>query len=30
MLDWCYWFDNHGRRHSTIGMTSPITYENTA
>jgi putative transposase len=30
VLDWCYGFYNHDRRHSTIGMMSPITYENTA
>jgi transposase InsO family protein len=30
VLDWCYGFYNHHRRHSTIGMVSPITYENTA
>ena len=30
VLDWCYRFYNHDRRHSTIGMVSPITYENTA
>ncbi len=30
VLDWCYWFYNHDRRHSTIGMVSPINYENTA
>ena len=30
VLDWCYGFYNHQRRHSTIGMVSPITYENTA
>jgi putative transposase len=29
VLDWCYGFYNHDRRHSTIGMVSPITYENT-
>ena len=27
VLDWCYGFYNHDRRHSTIGMVSPITYE---
>ncbi len=26
-LDWCYGFYNHDRRHSTIGMLSPINYE---
>ncbi len=30
VLDWCYGFYNHDRRHSTIGMLSPITYETTA
>lgn len=30
VLDWCYGFYNHDRRHSTIGMMSPINYENTA
>ena len=30
VLDWCYGFYNHDRWHSTIGMVSPITYENTA
>ncbi len=30
VLDWCYGFYNHHRRHSTIGMLSPINYENTA
>jgi len=30
VLDWCYGFYNHARRHSTIGMKSPINYENTA
>jgi len=30
VLDWCYGFYNHDRRHSTIGMVSPITYEDTA
>lgn len=30
VLDWCYGFYNHDRRHSTIGMISPITYETTA
>lgn len=30
VLDWCYGFYNHDRRHSTIGMMSPIDYENAA
>ncbi|MCH5645492.1 integrase core domain-containing protein [Gordonia sp. ABSL49_1] len=30
VLDWCYGFYNHDRRHSTIGMVSPIDYENAA
>ncbi len=30
VLDWCYGFYNHDRRHSSAGMMSPITYENTA
>ena len=30
VLDWCYGFYNHHRRHSTIGMVSPITFENSA
>ena len=30
VLDWCYGFYNHDRRQSTIGMVSPVTYENTA
>ncbi len=30
VLDWCYGFYNHERRHSSAGMMSPITYENTA
>jgi len=29
VLDWCYGFYNRDRRHSTIGMMSPINYENT-
>ena len=30
VLDWCYGFYNHNRRHSSAGMMSPINYENTA
>ena len=30
VLDWCYGFYNHDRRHSSAGMMSPITYETTA
>jgi len=30
VLDWCYGFYNHQRRHSSAAMMSPITYENTA
>lgn len=30
VLDWCYGFFNHERRHSSAGMMSPINYENTA
>lgn len=30
VLDWCYGFYNHQRRHSSAGMMSPINYENTA
>ena len=30
VLDWCYGFYNHDRRHSSAGMMSPIGYENTA
>jgi putative transposase len=30
VLDWCYGFYNHDRRHSSAGMMSPIDYENTA
>jgi transposase InsO family protein len=29
VLDWCYGFYNHQRRHSTIGMMSPVAYETT-
>ena len=29
VLDWCYGFYNHDRRHSTVGMLIPINYENT-
>lgn len=28
VLDWCYGFYNHDRRHSTVDMMSPINYEN--
>jgi transposase InsO family protein len=28
VLDWCYGFYNQDRRHSSIGMMSPIDYEN--
>jgi transposase InsO family protein len=30
VLDWCYGFYNHHRRHSSANMMSPIDYENTA
>jgi transposase InsO family protein len=30
VLDWCYGFYNHQRRHSSAAMMSPINYENTA
>ena len=30
VLDWCYGFYNHDRRHSAADMRSPINYENTA
>ena len=30
VLDWCYGFYNHNRRHSAADMMSPITYETTA
>ncbi|GCD88027.1 IS3 family transposase [Nocardioides sp. LS1] len=29
VLDWCYGFYNHQRRHSAAAMMSPISYENT-
>ena len=29
VLDWCYGFYNHERRHSSAGMMSPVNYENT-
>ena len=29
VLDWCYGFYNHTRRHSAADMMSPIDYENT-
>ena len=30
VLDWCYGFYNQHRRHSSAGMMSPVSYENTA
>ena len=30
VLEWCYGFYNHTRRHSSAGMMAPITYETTA
>ncbi len=30
VLDWCYGFYNHDRRHSAAGMLSPINSENAA
>jgi transposase InsO family protein len=30
VIDWCYGFYNHQRRHSAAGGQSPITYENAA
>jgi putative transposase len=30
VLDWCYGFYNHDRRHSSADMMRPINYENTA
>lgn len=30
VLDWCYVFYNHERRHSSAGIMSPVSYENTA
>lgn len=30
VMDWCYGFYNHQRRHSAAAMKSPINYENTA
>ena len=30
VLDWCYGFYNHERRHNSAGMMSPVNYENTA
>lgn len=30
VLDWCYGFYNHQRRHSSANMMSPVDYENTA
>ncbi len=30
LMDWCYSFYNHQRRHSAAAMKSPINYENAA
>lgn len=30
VLDWCYGFYSHERRHSSAGMMSPFNYENNA
>ena len=30
VIHWCYGFYNHDRRHSTVGMMSPINYEQAA
>ena len=30
VMDWCYGFYNHDRRHSSAGMMSPINYETAA
>ena len=30
VIDWCYGFYNHQRRHSTVSMMSPINYEQAA
>jgi putative transposase len=30
VIDWCYGFDNHQRRHSAAAGLSPINYETTA
>ena len=30
VIDWCYGFYNHQRRHSAAGGLSPINYETTA
>jgi hypothetical protein len=30
VIDWCYGFDNHQRRHSAAAGQSPINYGNTA
>ena len=29
VIDWCYGFYNHQRRHSSAAMMSPVNYENT-
>jgi transposase InsO family protein len=30
VINWCYGFDDHRRRHSAAGGLSPINYENAA
>ena len=30
VIDWCYGFYNHDRRHSTVGMMSPLNYQQAA